>query len=200
MGNVAVRAINTSHAIELGVCRAPGYGRRPLLDVLSVDVLDFVTIFIEQASSPKCCYSLLRRQVANKVRAQYTARVYGKCADSMRLPATIQLNSKQRVGSLRLAVGQHLVVGTTLKIRVVKVDGAEAVATGRSIDDPSSTGFLQCGQELSSKLEVSEVICRKLRLVTTRVTGQRIRCDARIVHEDVKRTIAGNETASKRSN
>jgi hypothetical protein len=92
-------------------------------------------------------------------------------ADAVSFATRIERDGEERVGRLGLTVGDPLVVGTSLELRIVEVERGARMATRRQCDDASSSRPPERWPEPRGELEVPEVIGRQLRLAAERRGG-----------------------------
>ena len=72
-----------------------------------------------------------------------TSRVHRRRPNVTRLVPPVELDRKQHVGGLGAAVGNELLVGRVLKVRICKINVRIAVAGGGDIDQPAAKLFRQ---------------------------------------------------------
>ena len=138
--------------------------------------------------------ALLRRRVvldvALEVRADRAGHE-GVGGDAVARPAPRRLDGEQRVGRLRLAVGQPRVVLAALEVDVLEHDRREPVRARAERDDARVAGGRERFVQAQREREVAEVVGRELAAPSPRGVRLGRRHHAGVVDEDVQRAVPG---------
>src|ERR1700723_3449508 len=135
LGHVTVFAIAAADGLGIGDTSGPHGGRRALRNALiakggrtfGLPGIDLRDRFLQR----------LGRQVPTELGSD-TPWVHRRRPHPTRLVPPIELDCKQQIGGLGATVGNELLVGRMLKVRIFKIDIRISVSRGRQVHQPRS--------------------------------------------------------------
>src|SRR5215469_4623882 len=158
-GNIAIFAIHSAKSFQLTACRAPEAGCRSLFRCLHVArwVNDRSSVLIQHS----ICANLFSGHVTYQV-GDYPTWMKGESSNGITLAYGIERHCKERVCSLRLSVSNPTVVFTMLKIGVLESYRSSPVSDRGQRNHACALRPQQRWPQPSSKLKMSQVVCREL--------------------------------------
>src|SRR3954452_5238339 len=186
VGNVAGRAVDAAHAVELRRRGSPHCRRGALLGRL--ELAYGIAVVVE----PSGGMHLLAREVALQG-GHDPAGVHGERADPLVLAERVELEGEQAVGRLRLAVGLPLLVRIALELQVVEADRADPVSRRGELDHARAAAARERGPEEVREDIVAEVVGRELALPAWSDAELRRRHDAGVVDEQIELAVGLEE-------
>ena len=128
------------------------------------------------------------------------ARVNGECPDALWRQPSVQFDTEENVGSFALPVGLPLVIVTLFVVGVFEVKAREAMTRRTEIDDASRRVQLEGWNEKAGQKEVSNVIGRQLRLVSSRGSLKRAGHEPCVVDQKVQGLFRSDPSLRARAN
>src|SRR5207253_5389908 len=188
-GHVTVLEIETAAPLELRRGDGEHRGRGPGLDGL------------ELHPAGACLQELpvLRLQVSAEL-GHDAARMQGIGVHTASPETPLEADREENVGGLRLAVGEPLVVRTTLELDVIEDDRRHVMAARADGNHAARRGPAQSRGEQTGRQEMADVVRAELQLEAVRRFRRWACHDTGIVDEDVKSRVARQEAFREGAN